>query len=75
MHPPNGALISDNDDSLILVNTESEGVFGGVYNADDDDVGLEGNIPHEGAQGPLTTLLLMAKVVAGLHEPRTPSKC
>ena len=51
-HPSNGALISDDDDSLILVVTESEGDFGGVDNADNDDVGLEVNIPHEGAQGP-----------------------
>ena len=52
MHPPNGGLISDNDDYLISVNTESEGDFGGVDNADDDDIGLEGDIPHEGAQRP-----------------------
>jgi hypothetical protein len=51
MHPPNGALISDNNDSLILVDTESEGDFVGVNNVNGDDVGLEGNIPHEGAQG------------------------
>ena len=52
MNPPNGALISDDDDSLILGNTESEGDFGGGENADDDDGGIEVNIPHEGAQGP-----------------------
>ena len=52
MHPPNGALISDDDDSSISVDTESEGDFGGVDNADDYDVDLEVNIPHEGAQGP-----------------------
>ena len=52
MHPPNVALISDDDDSLISVDTESEGDFGGADNADDDDGGLEANIPHEGALGP-----------------------
>jgi len=43
-------LISDDDDdSLISVDTESEGDFGG-NNADDG--GPEVNIPHEGAQSP-----------------------
>ena len=47
---PDGALISDDDDdSLILVDAESEGDFGG-NNADDG--GPEVNIPHEGAQSP-----------------------
>jgi hypothetical protein len=50
-----GALISDDDDSFISADTESEGDFGvGVGgNADnDDDVGPEVNIPNEGAPGP-----------------------
>ena len=42
---PDGALISDDDDSFISVDTESEGDFGGVYNADYDDVGPGVNIP------------------------------
>ncbi len=45
---PDGALISDDDDSFIS-DTESEGSFGGA-NADDN--GSEGAIPNEGAQGP-----------------------
>ncbi len=45
---PDGALISNDDDSCIS-NTESEGGFGGV-NADDN--GSKGAIPNEGAQGP-----------------------
>ncbi len=45
---PDGALISDDDDSFIS-NTESEGGFGG---ADADDNGSKGAIPNEGAQGP-----------------------
>ncbi len=45
---PDGALISDDDDSFIS-NTESEGGFGGA-NADDN--GSEGAIPNQGAQGP-----------------------
>ena len=40
------ALISDDDDSFILSNTEPEGGFG-VSNADDDD--YYGAIPNEGA--------------------------
>ncbi len=44
-----GALISDNDDSFISDNTESEGDFGVGDNADDDDDGGEVNIPDEGA--------------------------
>ncbi len=43
---PDGALISDDDDSFIS-NTESEGGFGGA-NADDN--GSEDAIPNEGAQ-------------------------
>ena len=35
---PDGALISDDDDSFISHDTESEGDFGGGDNADDDDV-------------------------------------
>ncbi len=45
---PDGALISDDNDSFIS-NTESEGGFGGA-NADDN--GSKGDIPNEGAQGP-----------------------
>jgi hypothetical protein len=45
---PDGALISDDDDSFIS-ETESEGGFGGA-NADDN--GSKGAIPNEGAQGP-----------------------
>jgi hypothetical protein len=45
---PDGALISDDDDSFIS-DTESEEGFGGA-NADDN--GSEGDIPNEGAQGP-----------------------
>jgi hypothetical protein len=45
---PDGALISDDDDSFIS-DTESEGGFGGA-NADDN--GFESDIPNEGAQGP-----------------------
>jgi hypothetical protein len=45
---PDGALISNDDDSFIS-NAESEGDFGGA-NADDN--GSEGAIPNEGAQGP-----------------------
>jgi hypothetical protein len=45
---PDGALISNDDDSFIS-DTESEGGFGGA-NADDN--GSEGAIPNEGAQGP-----------------------
>ncbi len=45
---PDGALISDDDDSFIS-DTESEGGFGGA-NADDN--GSEGDIPNEGALGP-----------------------
>jgi hypothetical protein len=45
---PDGALISDDDDSFIS-NTESEGGFGGA-NADDN--GSENAILNEGAQGP-----------------------
>ena len=45
---PDGALISNDDDSFIS-NTESEGGFGGA-NADDN--GSKGAIPNEGAQGP-----------------------
>ena len=45
-----GALISDDDDdAVILSNTESEGGIGGA-NANDD--GSNGAIPNEGAQGP-----------------------
>jgi hypothetical protein len=33
---PDGALISDDDDSFISVNTESEGDFGGGDNTHDD---------------------------------------
>ena len=46
---PDGVLISDDDDSFISSNTESEGGFGGA-NADDD--GSDGAILNEGAQGP-----------------------
>ena len=46
---PDGALISDDDDSFISSDTESEGGFG-VANADDD--GSDSAIPNEGAQGP-----------------------
>ena len=49
---PDGALISDDDDSFISLDAESEGDFGGVDNADDDDGGPGVNIPNEGAQGP-----------------------
>ena len=70
MHPPNGALISDYDDSLISVNTESERDFGGVDNADNDDVGLEENIPHEGAQCP-NNFATDAKVVASFMNQET----
>ncbi len=45
---PDGAFISDDDDSFIS-DTESEGGFGGA-NADDN--GSEGDLPNEGAQGP-----------------------
>ncbi len=45
---PDGALISNDDDSFIS-DTESEGGFGGA-NADDN--GSKGVIPNEGAQGP-----------------------
>ncbi len=45
---PDGALISDDDDSFIS-NTESEGGFGG---ANVDDNGSVGAIPNEEAQGP-----------------------
>jgi hypothetical protein len=45
---PDGALISDDDDSFIS-NTESEGGFGGA-NADDNC--SKSAIPNEGAQGP-----------------------
>jgi hypothetical protein len=45
---PDGALISNDDDSFIS-NTESEGGFSGT-NADDN--GSESAIPNEGAQGP-----------------------
>ncbi len=45
---PDGALISDDDDSVIS-DTESEGGFGGA-NADEN--GSEDAIPDEGAQGP-----------------------
>jgi hypothetical protein len=45
---PDGALISDDDDSFIS-DTESEGGFG---RANADDNGSEGAIPNEGAQGP-----------------------
>ncbi len=44
---PDGALISNDDDSYIS-NTESEGGFGGA-NADDN--GSDDAIPNEGAQG------------------------
>ncbi len=44
---PDGALISNDDDSFIS-NTESEGGLGGA-NADDN--GSKGAIPNEGAQG------------------------
>jgi hypothetical protein len=44
---PDGALISDDDDSYIS-NTESEGGFRGA-NADDN--GSKGAIPNEGARG------------------------
>ncbi len=50
-----GALISDDDDSFISADTDSEGDVGvGVGgNADnDDDVGPEVNIPNEGAPRP-----------------------
>jgi len=46
---PDGALISDDDDSFISSNTESEGGFGG-FSVDDN--GSNGAIPNEGAQGP-----------------------
>ena len=46
---PDGFLISDDDDSFISSNTESEGGFGGAY-ADDD--GSDVAIPNERAQGP-----------------------
>ena len=55
------ALFSDDDDSFILSNTESEEGFG-CDNADDYD--SDGAIPNEGAQGPF--LQLMVKVVAGV---------
>ncbi len=45
---PDGALISDDDDSFIS-NIESEGGFGGA-NANEN--GSEDAIPNEGAQGP-----------------------
>jgi hypothetical protein len=45
---PDGALISNDDDSFIF-HTESEGGFGGA-NADEN--GSEDAIPNEGAQGP-----------------------
>jgi hypothetical protein len=43
-------LNSDDDDSFISVDTESEGDFGGGNNAHDDCGGLGVNIPNEGAQ-------------------------
>jgi hypothetical protein len=46
----NGALISDNDDSFISDDTESEGDFGVGDNADDDGDGGKANIPNEGAR-------------------------
>jgi hypothetical protein len=46
--PPDGALISNDDDSFIS-NTESEGGFGGA-NANEN--GSKDAIPNEGAQGP-----------------------
>ena len=52
-----GALISDDDDSFISNDTESEGDFGAGDNADNDDDGVQGHrdpevtIPNEGAQG------------------------
>ena len=46
---PDGVLISDDDDSFILSDTESEGGFG---DANADDNGSNGAIPNEGAQGP-----------------------
>ncbi len=62
---PNGALISDdNDDSLISVDTESEGDSGG--NNADDDGGPEVNIPMRELKA--LTSPLMVKVVAGLLE-------
>jgi hypothetical protein len=45
---PDGALISDDDNSFIS-DTESEGGFGG---ANTDDNGSKGATPNEGAQGP-----------------------
>ncbi len=45
---PDGALISNDDDSFIS-NTESEEGFGG---ANTDDNGSKSAIPNEGAQGP-----------------------
>jgi hypothetical protein len=45
---PDGALISDDDDSFIFY-TESEGGFGGANN---DDNYSNDAIPNEGAQGP-----------------------
>ena len=45
---PDGALISDDDDSFIS-NTESEGGFGGANTDEYDPVDA---IPNEGAQGP-----------------------
>jgi hypothetical protein len=45
---PDGALISDDDDSFIS-DAESEGDFGGANAVDN---GFQGAIPNEGAQGP-----------------------
>jgi hypothetical protein len=45
---PDGALISNDDDSFIS-NAESEGGFGDANTVDN---GSEGAIPNEGAQGP-----------------------
>jgi hypothetical protein len=61
---PDGALISNDDDSFIS-NTESEGDFGGA-NADDN--GSEGAIPNEGAQGPNFA-------VDGEGRPRSTRRC
>jgi hypothetical protein len=47
---PDGALISDDDDSFISLDAESKGDFGGD-NADYDDGGPGVNFPNEGGQG------------------------
>ncbi len=63
---PDGALISNDDDSFIS-NTESEEGFGGA-NADDN--GSEDAIPNEGAQGP--NFAVDGEGIVGPHEDVIP---